>query len=122
VVRTAAGRVVAPGHPGGNGYLGAEAEGLPPGHADQQLHRRDRTPGRRAKDILSEPVAVADTKFVVNYWRLSEDNRLLFGGGESYGYRFPDIVKTVSKPMLEVYPQLKDPDRPMPGAARWRSP
>ncbi|WP_149140333.1 NAD(P)/FAD-dependent oxidoreductase [Gemmobacter caeruleus] len=57
--------------------------------------------------ILSRPVAVADTKFVVNYWRLSEDNRLLFGGGESYGWKFPDIVKTVSKPMLEVYPQLK---------------
>ncbi len=57
--------------------------------------------------ILSRPVAVHDTRFVVNYWRLSEDNRLLFGGGESYGWKFPDIVKTVSKPMLEVYPQLK---------------
>jgi len=64
--------------------------------------------GDRAAGVLAEPVAVADTKFVVNYWRLTEDNRLLFGGGESYGYRFPDIVKTVSKPMLEVYPQLKD--------------
>jgi gamma-glutamylputrescine oxidase len=64
--------------------------------------------GAAAKDILSEPVAVADTKFVVNYWRLSEDNRLLFGGGESYGYRFPDIIKTVRKPMLQIYPQLKD--------------
>ena len=63
--------------------------------------------GDRAKDILSQNVAVADTKFVVNYWRLSEDNRLLFGGGESYGYRFPDLIKTVSKPMLQVYPQLK---------------
>ncbi len=63
--------------------------------------------GDHAKDILSQPVAVADTKFVVNYWRLSDDNRLLFGGGESYSYRFPDIIKTVSKPMLEVYPQLK---------------
>lgn len=64
--------------------------------------------GDRAAEILSRPVAVADTKFVVNYWRLSEDNRLLFGGGESYGYRFPDILKTVSKPMLAVYPQLRD--------------
>jgi gamma-glutamylputrescine oxidase len=64
--------------------------------------------GDRARDILSEPVAVADTKFVVNYWRLSDDNRLLFGGGESYGYRFPaDIAKTVLKPMLQVYPQLR---------------
>ena len=64
--------------------------------------------GQRAAEVLSEPVAVADTKFVVNYWRLSEDNRLLFGGGESYGYRFPDIVKTVRKPMLEIYPALRD--------------
>ena len=62
--------------------------------------------GEAARDLLSEPVAVADTRFVVNYWRLSEDNRLLFGGGESYGYRFPDIIKTVAKPMLQVYPQL----------------
>jgi gamma-glutamylputrescine oxidase len=64
--------------------------------------------GDRAAEVLAEPVAVADTKFVVNYWRLSEDNRLLFGGGESYGYRFPDIIKTVRKPMLEVYPALRD--------------
>lgn len=64
--------------------------------------------GSMAAQILSQPVAVADTKFVVNYWRLSEDNRLLFGGGESYGYRFPDIIKTVRKPMLQLYPQLAD--------------
>ena len=27
---------------------------------------------------------------------------------ESYGYRFPEIAKNVSKPMLRIYPQLKD--------------
>lgn len=64
--------------------------------------------GAEARQILAEPIAVADTKFVVNYWRLSEDNRLLFGGGETYGYRFPDIVQTVRKPMLQIYPQLAD--------------
>ncbi len=64
--------------------------------------------GDCAKDFLSEPVAVADTKFVVNYWRLSDDNRLLFGGAESYGYRFPDIIKAVTKPMLDIYPQMRD--------------
>ncbi|OWJ76294.1 NAD(P)/FAD-dependent oxidoreductase [Haematobacter genomosp. 1] len=64
--------------------------------------------GDAARDILAEPVAVADTRFVVNYWRLSEDNRLLFGGGESFGYRFPDVIATVRKPMLRVYPQLRD--------------
>lgn len=63
--------------------------------------------GTRAAEILSKPVAVADTRFVVNYWRLSEDNRLLFGGGESYGYRFGDVARRVMTPMLQVYPQLK---------------
>lgn len=58
--------------------------------------------------VLTRDVAVADSKFVINYFRLSEDGRLLFGGGESYGYRFPDIIRTVRKPMLEVFPQLKD--------------
>ena len=65
--------------------------------------------GDRAAKVLRRPVAVADTKFVVNYWRLSADNRLLFGGGESYGYRFPrDIAAVVHKPMLEIYPDLAD--------------
>jgi gamma-glutamylputrescine oxidase len=64
--------------------------------------------GDRAQEVLSRPVAVADSKFVVNYWRLSPDGRLLFGGGESYGWKFPDVVRTVRKPMLEVYPQLAD--------------
>ena len=64
--------------------------------------------GAGARDLLAEAVAVADTRFVVNYWRLSEDNRLLFGGGESFGYRFPDVIATVRKPMLKVYPQLRD--------------
>ncbi len=65
--------------------------------------------GDRADDILAKDIAVADSRFVVNYWRLSEDRRLLFGGGESYGYRFPrDIAALVRKPMLEIYPQLAD--------------
>ncbi len=64
--------------------------------------------GPRAREVLAEPIAVHDTKFVVNYWRLSEDDRLLFGGAESYGYRFPDIARAVRKPMLEIYPQLAD--------------
>lgn len=58
--------------------------------------------------VLRRNHAVADSKFVINYFRLSEDNRLLFGGGESYGYRFPDIARTVRKPMLDVFPQLAD--------------
>ncbi len=62
-----------------------------------------------AEGLIAKDIAVADSKFVVNYFRRSADNRLLFGGGETYGYRFPkDIAALVRKPMLEVYPQLKD--------------
>ena len=56
---------------------------------------------------LSRPVAVADDRFVVSYWRPTPDGRLLFGGGESYGYRFPaDIGAKVRGPLSRVYPQL----------------
>jgi len=60
-----------------------------------------------APEVFSKKLAVADSKFVVNYFRMSANNRLLFGGGESYGYKFPtDISGLVSKCMLEVFPQL----------------
>ncbi|MFQ5439538.1 MAG: NAD(P)/FAD-dependent oxidoreductase, partial [Paracoccaceae bacterium] len=62
-----------------------------------------------ATALIAEDHAVADSRFVINYFRLSEDRRMLFGGGESYGYRFPtDIAALVRKPMLKVYPQLRD--------------
>ncbi len=65
--------------------------------------------GPDAAQVLARDIAVADTKFVVNYFRLSSDNRLLFGGGESYGYRFPaDIGATVRKPMAQIFPHLAD--------------
>ena len=59
--------------------------------------------------LIKNNHAVADSKFVVNYFRFSSDRRLLFGGSESYGYKFPrDIAAAVRKPMLQIYPQLKD--------------
>jgi gamma-glutamylputrescine oxidase len=65
--------------------------------------------GARAESVLRRPVAVADNRFVVNYFRLSPDGRLLFGGGETYGYRFPrDIAAKVRGPMSAVFPHLSD--------------
>ena len=65
--------------------------------------------GDAVKDVLPRDVAVADDRFVVNYFRLSHDGRLLFGGGESYGYKFPkNIDATVRKPMSVIFPHLKD--------------
>lgn len=63
----------------------------------------------RARRLIANDAAVADTKFVVNYFRLSPDRRLIFGGGESYGYAFPaDIGSFVRKAMLTIYPDLAD--------------
>ncbi len=62
-----------------------------------------------AATVLARDYAAADTKFVINYFRLSEDRRLLFGGGESYGYRFPaDLDAVVRRPLGAVFPQLGD--------------
>jgi len=59
--------------------------------------------------INPRDVAISDSRFVVNYYRLSADKRLLFGGGENYRSNFPqDIASFVRKPMREVYPQLAD--------------
>ncbi|MCA1936635.1 MAG: FAD-binding oxidoreductase [Asticcacaulis sp.] len=59
--------------------------------------------------ILPNKVAAADSRFVVNYWRKTPDNRLLFGGGENYTPWFPkDIRAFVRRNMLKVYPQLAD--------------
>ncbi|WP_316014440.1 FAD-binding oxidoreductase [Roseobacter sp. HKCCA0434] len=62
-----------------------------------------------ARAIIANDRAVADAKFVVNYFRLSADHRLLFGGGESYSYRFPDDIAAKARgPMVEIFPQLAD--------------
>ena len=58
---------------------------------------------------MTRPVAVADSRFVVNYWWQTEDGRLVYGGGESYGRRFPtDIGAKVRANMSRIYPDLKD--------------
>lgn len=63
----------------------------------------------RAQSLIRDDVAVTDTKFVVDYYRLSPDKRLLFGGGETYRRRFPaDLKSFVRRYMLRVYPQLAE--------------
>ena len=64
--------------------------------------------GDQAAKVLARDIAVADSKFVVNYYRMSEDNRLLFGGRESYGIGFPkDIETALHARMVGLFPQLK---------------
>ena len=61
------------------------------------------------REVLTEPVAVADSRFVVNYYRLSPDGRMLFGGGESARARFPSGLEGyVRGRMLRLFPQLSE--------------
>ena len=63
----------------------------------------------RANDLINGRYGVHDTRFVVNYFRLSDDHRLLFGGGENYRAGFPGDIKNFVRPyMLKLFPQLKD--------------
>jgi gamma-glutamylputrescine oxidase len=66
-------------------------------------------PASTARRLIRDDTSMSDSLFVINYWKLSADNRLLFGGGESYTRRFPaDIGRFVRKYMLRIYPELAD--------------
>ena len=63
---------------------------------------------QKAETLIKRNLAVADSKFVVNYYRLTPDFRLLFGGGENYKYSFPkNISAKVRASMIDIYPQLE---------------
>jgi gamma-glutamylputrescine oxidase len=62
-----------------------------------------------ARRLISNGCAVSDSRFVVNYYRITPDHRLLFGGGENYSYRFPSDIGAFVRPhLLSIFPQLKD--------------
>lgn len=57
--------------------------------------------------IIPDKEAVADSRFVVRYFRKTPDNRLLFGGREAYTADSPrDISKHIRKQIAEIYPAL----------------
>lgn len=65
--------------------------------------------GDLAGDILPSDYCVEDNNFLLDYFRLSADKRLIFGGGVIYGARDPAHVESVIAPkMVRVFPQLKD--------------
>ncbi len=60
-----------------------------------------------ADDLLPSDAAVADSRFVLNYFRLSADKRLIFGGGERYSQTPPRDIAAFVRPFLAaVFPQI----------------
>ena len=63
----------------------------------------------RAQDLMPTHAAVADCLFALNYYRLSADHRMLWGGRLSYSRLHPaPNARALSKAMLTYLPQLCD--------------
>jgi gamma-glutamylputrescine oxidase len=62
-----------------------------------------------ARSLISNNEAVADNRFILDYFRRTADNRLLFGGRANYSTLEPADIGAYMKPRLvKVFPQLKD--------------
>ena len=62
----------------------------------------------RARSLIRNGMAVADINWALDYFRLSEDHRLLFGGRASYStLPPPDLPGTMQRRMTRVFPQLE---------------
>ncbi len=60
-----------------------------------------------ANELLPQDMATCDQRVGLEYFRLSADRRLLFGGLCNYSGRDPrDITATLRPKMLKVFPQL----------------
>ena len=61
-----------------------------------------------AKLINPKDLAVYDCRFVLDYYRMTADNRLLFGGGANYSGRPSRDIEAEMRPALEkTFPRLK---------------
>ncbi len=65
----------------------------------------------RARSLIRNDMAVADTNWALDYFRLSCDHRLLFGGRASYSnIQPPNLGWVMTRRMRKVFPQLADVD------------
>ena len=63
----------------------------------------------QAHALLPQNMAVCDQRVALDYYRLSADRRLLFGGACHYSGRDPQDIAAYMRPkMLDVFPHLKD--------------
>ncbi|MFD2191262.1 NAD(P)/FAD-dependent oxidoreductase [Pistricoccus aurantiacus] len=63
----------------------------------------------RARQLLPNDMAVEDCNYLLDYFRLTSDNRLLYGGGVNYGGQDPANIEAVIRPKLaKTFPDLSD--------------
>ncbi len=61
-----------------------------------------------SQQLIPSRASACDNNFILDYFRLSADNRMLFGGGVSYSTRTPRHLKAhMTRRMVRVFPQLQ---------------
>jgi gamma-glutamylputrescine oxidase len=110
IVTTAAGRVTANAVLlCGNAYLGNVVPELTDRvmPVSTQMMATEPLGAERAHELLPTGMCVEDVRYILDYFRPSADNRLIFGGGVVYGGTDPEDVIAKLRPNLDkVFPQL----------------
>ena len=94
----------------GNAYLGGlipklEQKAMPCG---TQVITTAPLSEAQQRELLPQDNCVEDCNYLLDYFRLSGDGRLIYGGGVTYGAREPDKIEALIVPnMLKTFPQLK---------------
>ncbi len=94
----------------GNAYLNGllpklEAKAMPCG---TQVITTEPLSPEVQKRLLPQDNCVEDCNYLLDYYRLSGDGRLIYGGGVTYGAREPSKIESLIVPnMLKTFPELK---------------
>jgi gamma-glutamylputrescine oxidase len=95
----------------GNAYLGAVAPALARRILGVGTYIIATEPlgEERARALLPSNAAVADINWILDYFRRSQDHRLLFGGRVSYSsVQPPRLAESMRTRMVRVFPSLSD--------------
>jgi gamma-glutamylputrescine oxidase len=95
----------------GNAYLGAVAPPLARRilGVGTYIIATDPLDPARVQALIPGNAAIADINWILDYFRLSADHRLLFGGRVSYSaLEPPHLTESMRRRMVAVFPQLAD--------------
>ncbi len=94
----------------GNAYLGKllPAIGGRIMPVSSQVMATEPLPKSQIEAMLPADYCVEDANYVLDYYRRTSDNRLLYGGGIGYGGQDPkDLTRVILPNMLKTFPELK---------------